>query len=142
MAWHHRLNGCLEDRGWNKAEISKRSGVPYSNVLKYSAGKVSHPRGSVIDQLAKALDVDSVWLLTGETRAAEGAGQLPVQNRSYQQLAFDMAVKVADRWEAELFGEANIVAHTTLVMHLYHYIIKNNIRSEDEVNSADTFVYS
>ena len=86
--------------------------MPYSNVLKYCPGKVSHPRGAVIDQLTDALEVDSVWLLTGEARAVDGIGQPPVQNRSYQQLAFD---------EAKLFGEANDVAHTTLMMHLYHY---------------------
>lgn len=140
MDWHHRLNSSLADRGWNKAELSKRSGVSYSNLLKYCAGKVSHPRGPVIDQLAAALDIDPVWLLTGKTGANAENTPSP-SNMSEQQHAFDLAVRVADRWEAELFGKANIVAHTTLVTHLYHYIIRNNIRSEDEVNSADTFAF-
>jgi transcriptional regulator with XRE-family HTH domain len=142
MAWHQRLNDRIEERGWSRTELSKRSGVPYNNVLKYCSGKVSQPRGPVIDQLADALGIDPLWLLTGEARGADRSKTIAEPDgRHYQQIAFNLAVKIADQWEVELFGEANIVAHTTLVTHLYHYIVKHNIKTEDEVKSSDAFAY-
>ena len=139
MTWHARLNDSMIDKGWTKAELSKRSGVSYDNVLKYCRGKVSQPRGAVIDKLAEALDVDSLWLKTGETRQANFM-EIPSSGEAdEQQTAFNMAVKIADQWEVELFGKSNIVAHTTLVTHLYHYIIKNGIDNVDSVLSNKTF---
>ncbi len=139
MTWHQRLNDCIDERGWSKAEVSKRSGVPYSNILKYCSGKVSQPRGPIVEQLAAALGVDPVWFLTGETRGPESP-TVPRQQTD-QQSAFNLAVKIADEWEVELFGEANIVAHTTLVTHLYHYIVKHGIKSRDDVMSVEELSY-
>lgn len=141
VTWHQRLNDCIDDRGWSKAEMSKRSGVPYSNVLKYCSGKVLQPRGPIVEQLAKALGVDSVWFLTGENRRDRPDTSKVPSEQNDQQTAFNLAVKIADEWELELFGEANIVAHTTLVTHLYHYIVKHGIKTQDDVMSAEAYSY-
>lgn len=141
MTWYKRLNDCLDERGWNKAEISKRSGVPYSNVLKYCSGKVLQPRGPIVEQLARALNVDPVWFLTGEGHPGRTENQTTPSEQTDQQSAFNLAVKIADEWEVELFGEANIVAHTTLVTHLYHYIVKHGIKTEDDVMAEKVFSY-
>lgn len=119
--------------------MSKRSGVPYSNLLKYCSGKVQQPRGPIVEQLAEALDVDPVWLLTGRGVNTEMEMPTTPTDQTDKQSAFNLAVKVADDWELELFGEANIVAHTTLVTHLYHYIVKNGIKTQDDAISANVF---
>ncbi|MCR9137858.1 MAG: helix-turn-helix transcriptional regulator [Alphaproteobacteria bacterium] len=141
MTWYDRLNDCLEKRGWSKTEMSKRSGVPYSNLLKYCSGKVQQPRGPIVEQLAEALDADPVWLLTG--RGDNSGAEMPTSpaEPTDKQSAFNLAVKVADEWELELFGEANIVAHTTLVTHLYQYIVKHGIKTQDDAISANVFSY-
>lgn len=119
--------------------MSKRSGVPYDNILKYCGGKVRQPRGSVVEQLSQALDVDPVWLKTGQ--GGQGRLDRPAASvdQTDQQTAFNLAVKIADEWEVELFGKANIVAHTTLVTHLYHYIVKHGIQNQDETMLAEDF---
>lgn len=61
----------MEDRGWSARELSRRSSVPYDNLTKYLHGKVDNPRGATLDKLAKALDVDRLWLKEGVGRAKE-----------------------------------------------------------------------
>lgn len=119
--------------------MSKRSGVPYDNILKYCSGKVRQPRGSVVEQLSEALDVDPVWFMTGHSDHGRIEGTAAAVDQTDQQSAFNLAVKIADEWEVELFGEANIVAHTTLVTHLYHYIVKHDIKAQDDAMSANVF---
>jgi len=46
-------------------ELSRRSGVSYDNVNKYLAGKVEKPRGATLSALARALEVDELWLEKG-----------------------------------------------------------------------------
>jgi repressor LexA len=74
MAWHQRLQAALKEKGWSKAELSRRSGVPYDNVNKYVDGTVKQPRGDALEKLARALDLDPLFLehgldpTTGETQ--------------------------------------------------------------------------
>lgn len=65
MSWPERLNEKFTATGWSKAELARRSGVPYDNVNKYLAGKVEKPRGETLAALAGALDVDVLWLEKG-----------------------------------------------------------------------------
>ena len=65
MSWNKRLLDSLELKGWTKAELQRRSGVPYDNILKYLAGKVDQPRGDILAKLAEALEVDALWLEKG-----------------------------------------------------------------------------
>lgn len=65
MTWAARLQDKFKETGWSKAELSRRSDVDYDNVTKYLAGKVKQPRGDVLAQLARALDVDPLWLEKG-----------------------------------------------------------------------------
>lgn len=65
MNWADRLRSKFEETGWKKAELSRRSGVPYDNVNKYLAGKVDQPRGDTLASLAKALGVEPLWLEKG-----------------------------------------------------------------------------
>lgn len=65
MSWNQRLNEVFTQTGWSKAELSRRSGVPYDNVNKYLAGRVEKPRGNTLPLLARALNVDPLWLEHG-----------------------------------------------------------------------------
>lgn len=65
MTWAARLQEKFGEKGWTKRELSRRSEVDYDNVTKYLAGKVKQPRGDVLAQLARALDVDPLWLEKG-----------------------------------------------------------------------------
>lgn len=133
MLWHDRLNDTLSERGWNKRKLAAESGVSYHNVVKYCGGSVDNPRLGVVERLATALKVDPVWLQTGRGPAGEHVNAINAgdenETHPYQPDAFDLAEKVAHQWEPEIFGEPNIIAHTRLVTHLYHYIIRNGIKS-------------
>lgn len=65
MSWHDRLNQAWTDTGWSKAELARRSDVPYDSVVKYLAGKVDKPRGDILAKLSAALGKDDLWLERG-----------------------------------------------------------------------------
>jgi transcriptional regulator with XRE-family HTH domain len=65
MDWKQRLNETFAETGWSKAELGRRSGVSYDNVIKYLAGAVDQPRGDTLSKLATALGVDPLWLEKG-----------------------------------------------------------------------------
>lgn len=65
MDWKQRLQDTFAATGWTKAELARRADVSYDNVNKYLAGKVDQPRGKTLPALARALDVDPLWLEKG-----------------------------------------------------------------------------
>lgn len=65
MSWNERLQTELDAKGWTKAELSRRSGVPYDSINKYLRGNIDQPRGDTVDRLADALGVDRLWLKEG-----------------------------------------------------------------------------
>ncbi len=84
--WVKRLNDALNKSGWSKAELARRSGVPYDSLNKYLGGKVEHPRGDSLPRLAKSLGVGSLWLREGVgpkggPRGMPRGGQSPSRRR-------------------------------------------------------------
>ncbi len=65
MKWWERLQQEMDALGLNKADLSKRSGVPYDSINKYLRGDTDNPRGNVIDKLADAIGRSRVWLRDG-----------------------------------------------------------------------------
>jgi 7-cyano-7-deazaguanine reductase len=63
--WKIRLKKSFSTTGWSKAELARRSGVQYDSLSKYLDGKVEQPRGESLLKLAKALDVNILWLRDG-----------------------------------------------------------------------------
>lgn len=77
MDWKQRLNEVFAEKGWSKAELARRSGVSYDNVIKYLSGAVDQPRGDTLKRLADALEVDALWLEKGVDPDAEET-EIPV----------------------------------------------------------------
>ncbi len=75
--WSKRLNDTLKKSGWSKAELARRSGVPYDSLNKYLSGKVDQPRGDSLPRLAQSLGVNSLWLRegVGPQNGPRGGGQ-------------------------------------------------------------------
>ncbi|WMT85599.1 helix-turn-helix domain-containing protein [Pelagibacterium sp. 26DY04] len=65
MQWFERLQARMDELGWSKAELSRRSGVPYDSVNKYLRGNIEQPRGDAIDRLAGAIGKTVLWLRDG-----------------------------------------------------------------------------
>lgn len=63
-----RLKVAREAKGWNKAELARRSGVSESTIGRYERG-IQSPTVDTARDLADALDVSLEWL-TGEEKAA------------------------------------------------------------------------
>ena len=78
MDWKKRLNEAFTAKGWNKAELSRRAEVSYDNVNKYLAGKVDKPRGDTLVRLARALEVDALWLEKGIDTSESGWSSVPL----------------------------------------------------------------
>ena len=65
MKWWERLQQEMDALGWNKAELARRSGVPYDSINKYLRGDTDNPRGPVLNKLADAIGKSHVWLREG-----------------------------------------------------------------------------
>jgi transcriptional regulator with XRE-family HTH domain len=71
MHWWDRLEEAREEKGWSRKELSKRSGLPYTNINKYLDGKIAQPRGDVMEILAKTVEKSVLWLRDGLTQDDE-----------------------------------------------------------------------
>lgn len=65
MKWWHRLQQAIDDLGWSKAELQRRSGISYDSINKYLRGEVDNPRGNVLDKLAETIGRPTLWLKEG-----------------------------------------------------------------------------
>jgi transcriptional regulator with XRE-family HTH domain len=65
MKWWQRLQEAIDDLGWSKAELQRRSGISYDSINKYLRGEVDNPRGNVLDKLAQTIGRPSLWLKEG-----------------------------------------------------------------------------
>ena len=63
--WARRLKEAMDEAGMGKADLARRSGVPYDSVSKYVDGGVEAPRGDRLKRLAEALEVNRLWLTEG-----------------------------------------------------------------------------
>jgi transcriptional regulator with XRE-family HTH domain len=62
--FNSRLKKAIEDRGITASELSRISGVGKSDISYYMKGKYL-PKQDKVYMLARALDVDPGWLMTG-----------------------------------------------------------------------------
>ncbi|MGH6861673.1 MAG: LexA family protein, partial [Phyllobacterium sp.] len=65
MKWHQRLQQRMDELGWNKAELSRRSGLPYDSINKYLRGDIEQPRGDALPKLAQTIKRPLIWLRDG-----------------------------------------------------------------------------
>ena len=65
MTWWQRLDTLARQRGLSAAELARRSGVKYENVVKYLRGHVAHPRGKILSDLAGAVGATEAELRFG-----------------------------------------------------------------------------
>lgn len=68
--FQHRLLKALEDKNINASELSRLSGVGKSDISNYLNG-VYVAKQDKCYMLAKALDVDPGWLMTGDAPVPE-----------------------------------------------------------------------
>ena len=73
MQWWERLDAKRQELGWSKAELARRSGIPYDNINKYLRGDIDQPRGDVLERLAGTIATSLLWLRDGiEVEATQG----------------------------------------------------------------------
>lgn len=65
MKWWERLQSAIDELGWSKAELQRRSGISYDSINKYLRGDVDNPRGNVLEKLAETIDRPALWLKEG-----------------------------------------------------------------------------
>ncbi|PLU83504.1 phage repressor protein [Sinorhizobium medicae] len=79
MSWWKRLDERRKELGWNKAELARRSGIPYDNINKYLRGEIEQPRGDVLETLARTIKRPLLWLRDGIE--VEGGELVPAPGR-------------------------------------------------------------
>lgn len=87
-----------KELGWNKAELARRSGIPYDNINKYLRGDIEQPRGDVLETLARTIKRPLIWLRDG--MEIEGGELVPAPGRM-------VAAAVVGRVEAGTFREVD-----------------------------------
>ncbi len=84
MKWWERLQQRIDELGWSKAELSRRSGINYDSINKYLRGDIDNPRGNILEKLATTIERSVLWLRDGiEQSEAElsriGGRMVPVR---------------------------------------------------------------
>lgn len=84
MKWWERLQQRIDELGWSKAELSRRSGINYDSINKYLRGDIDNPRGNILEKLADTVERSMLWLRDGiEQSEAElsriGGRMVPVR---------------------------------------------------------------
>lgn len=84
MKWWERLQQRIDELGWSKAELSRRSGINYDSINKYLRGDIDNPRGNILEKLAETIERSVLWLRDGiEQSEAElsriGGRMVPVR---------------------------------------------------------------
>jgi transcriptional regulator with XRE-family HTH domain len=63
-----RVRELREARGWTQTELAKRAGIRRATVNRLENQRVTSIDLTVLEKLAKALDVDPAYLLVKEGR--------------------------------------------------------------------------
>ena len=58
-----RLKELRESRGWSQRELARRADITHATVNRIENGKVASLDLTVLEKLAKALDVDAGYLI-------------------------------------------------------------------------------
>jgi len=65
--WWKRLKAAMDAKGLSHQELADLVHVPRERIYDYLKGKTENPRGDMMEQLAKALDLDVEYLHRGTT---------------------------------------------------------------------------
>jgi len=137
MHWSERLNKRVEELGWTKQELSRRSGISYDRINKYMRGDVDNPRGDVPERLAAAIGVEPVWLGYGETRPAElistdrdtlGVNRLPPEQKLIPLVSWAIVGRPnnANNTRSAKISEGFIVGDTSLGPRTFALRVEND----------------
>ncbi len=58
-----RLKALRESRGWSQRELARRADITHATVNRIENGKVASLDLTVLEKLAKALEVDAGYLI-------------------------------------------------------------------------------
>jgi len=87
-----RITQAIKIIGINRAELSRRSGVPEGQLSKIVNGHTKSPRGETLSKIAKALEVQEGWLITGE-------GEREISSKQEPTSLHPRAAALLDNWE-------------------------------------------
>lgn len=90
--FQYRLLKVLNERGMTASELSRLSGIGKSDLSNYLNGKYL-PKQDKVYLIAKALNVDPGWLITGVEPT-----KLPIQTPTLFEQALIGAYRAADEW--------------------------------------------
>lgn len=80
-----RIATKLAERGWSWSELARRVGKTASSASQWS-GKRSFPRENVLYMIARELEVDMGWLLTGDEPTERRLAQTEAEMRMLELL--------------------------------------------------------
>ncbi len=95
-------------RGISIAELARRTGASYERVIKCAQGKVAQPRGALMADMARVLNVRLAWLRYGEEpMEPDGAPEDPTlrylkQSKSNADLAAGTREAASPNWSRDL----------------------------------------
>lgn len=106
MKWWERLQQRIDELGWSKAELSRRSGINYDSINKYLRGDIDNPRGNILEKLADTVERSMLWLRDGiEQSEAElsriGGRMVPVRTAGTVEAGAFREVDEFDQGEPE-----------------------------------------
>ena len=79
-----------KDRGWSRNQLSEEAEVSRAQIQRIERGEVREIRGSTLERLAKALEVDRIRLTDVEPTMTGRSAQIGARVSPYVRLAFDL----------------------------------------------------
>ena len=127
-----RITKARSSLGWSQAELAQASGIAAAQISRYEQGR-SHPRPEAIGKLAKALNVQFEWLLTGE---GPMDANLPVQEMSAPKDWVIESIDLPDESRQKLERLAQLSGVTVEAM-IYKIILQGLQEAEPVANPRD-----
>lgn len=114
MTFGSRLRETRKARGLRGVQLAAKSGVDGTTISRYERGERLSPEADKVTKLAKALEVNERWLLTGEGPKEPGPVVLetPVGRSALEAVLFaynypaEITIEAVDDVEAALRAEA------------------------------------
>lgn len=75
MGWTDRLKSAADEANMTLADVARAAGLPEDRVRKYVSAGTANPRGSAIQDIARVLGVEYLWLRDGIEPKYAGDGR-------------------------------------------------------------------
>lgn len=119
VEWYDRLRQVWPSKFKSVAEFSRVSGISTESLHKYLNGDVKSPRGNTLEILARALDVDLLWLKEGIVVKKDDVAFRTLKNQHTELLQLIVAIAI-DLNTTSTYSKEDIIRSAGKIYSTYY----------------------